>query len=99
MSHRIVPPRVYAIVVVILMILLGATVMANRVDLGPLNIVVALAIAGVKAALVVLYFMEVRYSSRLTWIFAGAGFFWLIILIGLTLSDTLNRDVVVSPFP
>ena len=48
-------------------------------------------IAACKALLVILFFMHVRYSSRLTWVFVGAGFFWLMILLSLTLADVLSR--------
>jgi cytochrome c oxidase subunit 4 len=60
-------------------------------DLGRMNAVVALTIAVIKATLVVLYFMHVRYSSKLTWVFVGAGFFWLAIMVALTLSDYMTR--------
>jgi cytochrome c oxidase subunit 4 len=52
---------------------------------------VALTIAVVKALLVILYFMHVRYSDKLTWVFAAAGFFWLLILIGGTMDDVIRR--------
>jgi cytochrome c oxidase subunit 4 len=74
-----------------LMVLLAATVLAAQVNLGWVNDVIMIAIAGAKAMLVVLYFMHVRYSSRMTWVFAAAGLLWLITLIGLTLSDYLSR--------
>jgi cytochrome c oxidase subunit 4 len=79
-----------------LLVLTALTVVASWYDLGGgrlhyANAVVALTIAVTKATLVVLYFMHVRYSSRLTWVFVGAGVFWLMILIGLTLSDVLTR--------
>jgi cytochrome c oxidase subunit IV len=64
-----------------------ATVSAARVDMGPWNVVTALVIAVVKALLVILFFMHVRHSSRLTWVFAGAAFLWLTLLLGLTLSE------------
>jgi len=59
-----------------------------------LNIVAALTIAVVKMLLVILFFMHVRYSSRLTWIFVAAGFIWLLIMLDLTLSDYLTRGLV-----
>ncbi len=67
------------------------TVVVANFDLGPFNAIVALTIAVCKATLVVLYFMHVRYSSRLTWVFVSAGLFWLIIMVALTLSDYLTR--------
>jgi cytochrome c oxidase subunit 4 len=69
------------------------TVAAAKVDLGPLNNVVMLAIAGTKATLVILFFMHVRWSSRLTWVVAMAGFFWLLILFGV-LGDYMSRGWV-----
>jgi cytochrome c oxidase subunit 4 len=67
------------------------TVVVARIDLGRLNAIAALSIAVFKGTLVVLYFMHVRYSSKLTWVFVLAGFFWLAILIAFTLSDFLTR--------
>jgi cytochrome c oxidase subunit IV len=64
------------------------------VDLGPWSPVVALAIACIKATLVILYFMHVRYSDKLTMVTVGAGFFWLLILITLSLSDYLSRSLI-----
>jgi len=92
-NGHIVPLRIYFLVFAALMVGTALTVMAARVDLGPLNIVVALAIAGVKAALVVLYFMHMRYSHRLNWIFAGAAMLWLVLLVGVTMADVLARLV------
>ena len=92
-NGHIVPLRIYFLVFTALMVGTALTVMAARVDLGPMNIVVALVIAGVKAALVVLYFMHMRYSHRLNWIFAGAAVLWLMLLIGVTMADVLARLV------
>ncbi len=61
-------------------------------DLGIWNPVVALTIAVIKATLVILYFMHVRYSSKLTIVTVCAGFFWLLILITLSLSDYISRS-------
>ena len=93
MSEHVVSKKTYYIIFGLLMILTILTVVVARIDLGGhLNDVVALTIAVIKALLVVLYFMHVRYSSRLTWVFVGAGFFWLAILIVLTLSDYMTRN-------
>ena len=62
------------------------------VDLGPWNPVIALAIACTKATLVILYFMHVRYSSRLIWLIISAALFWLAILFALTISDYWTRS-------
>ncbi len=77
----------YLLIYCLLLALLIATVSAASVDMGPWNVVTALVIAVVKALLVILFFMHVRHSSRLTWIFAGAAFLWLTLLLGLTLSE------------
>ena len=85
--------RGYAVVFGSLVALTLLTTSAAFIDLGGgLNTVVAIAIAVVKATLVILYFMHVRYSDGLTWVFVGAGFFWLLILIGGTMNDVLTRQ-------
>lgn len=91
-EHHLVPLSVYYKVFAALMVLLVLTLAAAAVDLGSLNILIAMTIAVVKAALVVLYFMHVRYSSHLVKFFAGATFFWLMILFMLTLADYFSRD-------
>jgi cytochrome c oxidase subunit 4 len=61
------------------------------VDLGPLHTVIALTIPVAKSLLVILFFMHLRYSSDLIWIVAGAGVFWLRLLVTATLSDYPTR--------
>ncbi|MBI4419023.1 MAG: cytochrome C oxidase subunit IV family protein [Ignavibacteriales bacterium] len=85
--------RIYYAVGITLLVLFLLTVGVAYIDLGALNIVVAMAIATFKTILVVLYFMHVRYSSRVTWVFVSASFFWLVILLVLTLSDYVTRGV------
>jgi cytochrome c oxidase subunit 4 len=87
----VVPVRVYLTIFTILMILTGVTVGVSFIDLGAMNSVIAVVIAVVKMLLVVLYFMHVRYSTRLTWAVVAGGFFWLLLLLGLTLADYLTR--------
>ena len=94
MKSVIVPVRVYLVIWASLMLLLGATWGVAQFNFGALNIVVALTIAVTKMLLVVLFFMHVRYSTRLTWLFVAAGFIWLLIMIDLTLSDYLTRGYV-----
>jgi len=89
---HIVPLKVYFAVFAALIVLLFATWGAAYINLGPFNIYLAMTIAIIKALLVVLYFMHVRYSSRLTWVVAGAGFVWLILLLGITIGDYVSRD-------
>jgi cytochrome c oxidase subunit IV len=78
----------------ILLVLTGATVGVAYLDLGIANDLVALAIAVGKALLVLLFFMHVKESTRLTKLTVAAGFFWLAILIGITLTDYLSRPSV-----
>ena len=92
MAETIVPTRVYYSVFMALLILTFLTTAVAFVDLGFFSPVVALTIAIVKASLVVLFFMHLRYSTRLTWVVAGAGVFWLGILLALTLSDYMTRS-------
>lgn len=91
MSAHALPIRLYYGIFLALIALTGTTVWVSTIDLGPMNIVVALSIAVLKALLVVLYFMHVRYSSRLTWVFVAAGFFWFFILIAFTMADFVSR--------
>jgi cytochrome c oxidase subunit IV len=94
MEHPIIPPRTYFIIYVLLLVLLVLTVAVAYVHLNGWSVVLALTIAIIKALLVILYFMHVRYSDWLTWLFAGAGFLWLGILLVLTISDYLSRGWV-----
>ena len=72
------------------------TYYAALVDFGFFNNVVMLAIALTKTMLVILFFMGVRWSSRLTWVVAGSGFFFLLILFTITMSDYLTRGWMVG---
>jgi cytochrome c oxidase subunit IV len=91
MEH-ISPTRTYIGVWIALMCLTVLTAGVSRIDLGPFNTVVALAIATCKGLLVVLFFMHVKYISvRTTWVVIVAGFFWLLILLMLSLTDYLSR--------
>ena len=97
MTDYIVPTKIYIRVFAALLTLTAITVVASFYDLGGgrfhyANAIVAITIAVSKATLVVLYFMHVRYGSRMTWVFVGAGVFWLLILIVLTQSDVLTRQ-------
>jgi cytochrome c oxidase subunit 4 len=90
-SEHVVPVRVYVTIFALLIALTAVTTSVAFVDLGRLNVVILLTIAVTKATLVILYFMHVRYSDRLTWIVVASGFAWLLLLIGLTMSDILTR--------
>jgi cytochrome c oxidase subunit 4 len=103
MSEHIVSRKVYFVIFGALMVGTALTVYAAFIDLDHVfkgaNTVVALTIAVAKATLVVLYFMHVRYSSRLTWVIVAAGIFWLGILFVLTFSDYASRpyDIRIQP--
>ena len=91
MSHHAIPLRVYYLVFSTLILLTLITIEVAFWDIGILTFWVALGIASFKATLVVLYFMHVRYSHPLVWLFAAAGFVFLAILVVLTLNDPLTR--------
>ena len=92
-----VPVTTYFLVFGALMVLTAITVAVAFVDLGRLNVVVALAVALLKATLVVLFFMHVKYASRLVQLVVIASIVWLIILFGITLSDYLTRGWLMAP--
>ena len=94
MSEHVSSRKIYFLVFGALMVLTGLTVLVAKFNLGVLNDVVALAIAVTKAALVVLFFMHVAHSTRLTKLTVVASFFWLAILIAFTLSDYLTRPAI-----
>ena len=93
MSEHIVQPRVYIVIFLALMVGTVLTLLAAFYDFpGPLNAIVALTIAVVKATLVVLYFMHVRYSGRLVWLVIIAALLWLAIMFAITFSDYWTRS-------
>jgi cytochrome c oxidase subunit 4 len=91
MTSHLVPKRVYYTIFGILMLCTYLTVQIAFFDLGPLNTIAAIGIAVLKATLVVLFFMHVRYSTRLTWAVVLGGLFWFAILLTLTMGDYLTR--------
>jgi len=92
MEHHVVPVRNYVYVWLALIIGTASTYfIAEYVDIGPWNIVVALLIAGIKMSLVIYFFMHVKFNDALTRLFVVGGFFWLLILIVLTLGDYESR--------
>ena len=93
MSEHIVPLKIYVTIFLALMVGTALTVWAGLQDFpGQLNVIIALTIAVVKATLVVLYFMHVRYSSRLIWVVFTSALFWLAILFALTLNAYWTRS-------
>ena len=97
MTGHVSPKRVYYAIFASLMVLTAITVSIAFIPLGRLNFPVALSIAILKATLVVLFFMHVKYSSRLTKLICGTAFFFLLVLFGLTLSDYLSRGWYTAP--
>jgi len=81
----------YLLIFLALLVFTGLTVAASRVDLGALNTPIAMAIASIKAALVILFFMHAIHSTRLTWVVIIASFVWLGVLFVLTFADYLTR--------
>jgi cytochrome c oxidase subunit 4 len=90
-EHHITSPVVYIVILFSLLVGTALTVWASFIDLGPWNPVIALAIATSKAMLVVLFFMGVKYSTKLTKLTVIAGIFIFLALIGMTLSDYMSR--------
>lgn len=96
-DHYIVPLRNYVINACVLAVLMALTIAASKVNLGSMNAFVAIAIAVTKAVLIVLFFMNTYYNTRLTWVFVIFSFFWLMILFGMFLPDYFARDFAVQP--
>lgn len=100
-AHHIVSPKVYVVILFALLLGTALTVGASFLDLGVWtltpglvirwNPIVALAIACTKAVLVVLYFMHVKYSTKLTKLTVASGIFMFLVLVGMTLADYISR--------
>jgi cytochrome c oxidase subunit IV len=93
MSEHVLPFRTYVFVWIALMVLMALTVYLSTVPMGhAINTLVALIIAAMKAALVLLFFMHLKYETyKLSAVVFGAGLFWLLIMFGLDLADYLTR--------
>jgi cytochrome c oxidase subunit IV len=100
-EHHIVSPKIYLLILLALLVGTTATVLASYVDMGEWHVapglvifwnpIIALAIACTKATLVVLFFMHVKYATKLTKLTVGAGFFTFLVLVGMTFSDYISR--------
>ena len=88
--------REYAAVCLALFVLTAVTVYVAKFDFGDFNIVVAMLIASVKAAIVALYFMHLKFEDKLTWIYALYPLFLLFLLIGFTIMETFTRVEVIK---
>ena len=96
-EHVITPVKTYVATFVALLILTAITYLVATQDFGWLNTPIALGVAFLKATLVVVYFMGLRYNTPLTKTVAVGGFFWLIILFGITMTDYLTRTWIGVP--
>ncbi len=97
MAGHVSPRSLYYTIFAALMVLTAITIGVAFINLGAFNFPVAISIAIVKATLVILFFMHVMYSSRLTKLIIGTGFFFLGILFVLTLTDYLSRGWLTAP--
>jgi cytochrome c oxidase subunit IV len=97
MSGHVAPIKLYVAIFLTLMALTAITIAVAYINLGALNKIVALGIASFKATLVVLYFMHVKYASRMTKLVVVSGFFFLMILLSLTMADYGSRMWVNPP--
>jgi cytochrome c oxidase subunit 4 len=91
-EHHIVPVKIYVAVFLALIALTWVTAFVSTIDLGRLNIFVALSIAIFKASLVILFFMHVKYGTRLTKMIVLAGLYWLILLLFIAMADLWTRN-------
>jgi cytochrome c oxidase subunit 4 len=90
-EHHVTPPIVYVVIFLTLLVFTGLTVGASYIDMGVFNPIIALAIGVFKATLVVLFFMGVKYSTKLTKLTVIAGIFTFLALISMTLADYISR--------
>ena len=97
MSAHVLPKSTYYAIFMALMVLTAITVAVAFVNLGSMNFPVAIAIAITKATLVVLFFMHVKYSSRMTKMVVGVAIFFLMIMLGLTMTDYMTRGWFAAP--
>ena len=102
-AGHVIQPRTYyavfATLIVLTVVTVGLDILAknNVMSMGPVQVPVAFLIATVKASLVILFFMHVWYSTRLTWVVALSGLLWLGILIAYTVTDYMTRQWVHTP--
>jgi cytochrome c oxidase subunit 4 len=90
-TDHIVPVRVYILVFLTLIVMTWVTAFVSTIDLGRMNVFVALSIAIFKASLVILFFMHVKYGTRLTKFIVLAGLYWLILLLFIVMMDLWTR--------
>ena len=90
-QHHVVSPVTYLIVFGALLVFTGLTVGASFIEMGVFNPIAAIAIACIKAVIVVLFFMHVKYTTKLTKLTVASGFFTFLVLIFMTLIDYFSR--------
>jgi cytochrome c oxidase subunit IV len=95
MSHHVSSLKTNYVIFGLLLALLVATVGCSYLPLGVLHFPIAMAIATAKAVLIILYFMHVRYSHKLTAIVVVSSFLWLGIMLAITLNDYMSRNPVI----
>ncbi len=93
-EHHITSNKTYLIVWAALMVMTAITVYVSYINFGMLNIVIALAVASIKASIVALYFMHLKFEDSITWVFALFPLLLLALLIGMTITDTFTRTIV-----
>jgi cytochrome c oxidase subunit 4 len=91
-QHHVLPLYIYWSVFFALVVGTIGTVWVATFDLGPWNTPIALGIAITKGLLVILFFMHVKYSTKLTWLFVAAGFVWFLIMVCITMTDFVSRS-------
>jgi caa(3)-type oxidase subunit IV len=85
------PMLPYVIAWLVLMLLLGLSTLSAYLDIGFFHPIVTFGIAATQAAIIFIVFMRLRGRPSLKWLFAGAGFFWLLFLYGLSMVDYATR--------
>ncbi|AMV40902.1 cytochrome C oxidase subunit IV family protein [Planctomyces sp. SH-PL62] len=90
-AHHVIAVKTYVTIYVVLMVLLAATVGVHFMDLGAVALPIAMAIAMVKAVLIVLFFMHVYYSAPLTWAVASGSLLWLALFLAFLVADYAGR--------
>jgi cytochrome c oxidase subunit 4 len=90
-SYKDLGPKTYLIIFFSLLVGTALTIGATFLDMGPWNPIVAIGIAVAKATLVILFFMHIKYSSKLMKLTVCAGVFTFLILVGMSLSDYISR--------
>jgi len=93
-EHHITSNKTYIIVWLVLMVLTAVTVYVSYINFGILNIVIALVVASIKASVVALYFMHLKFEDSITWVFALFPLSLLALLIAMTITDTFTRVVL-----